>query len=160
MIKSGRNPRLGVDEPGVLTLDYSVAVGNTKVCLGGPMTAITRRLISAVLGLAAPLAVVLSGGRTSRRPSELSSGPVEHIGATESFGRELRALRNVQVSPELVSDIEQELRWGQIWHDFERSMQAEVDRIFAPALALAECEDFDDLRELIGLADATELALA
>jgi hypothetical protein len=125
------------------------------------MTAITRRLISAVLGLAAPLAVVLSGGRTSRRPSgQSSSGPVEHIGATESFGRELRALRNVEVSPELVSDIEQELRWGQIWHDFERSMQAEVDRIFAPALALAECADFDDLRELIGLSDAKELALA
>jgi len=126
------------------------------------MTAITRRLVSAIRGLAAPLAVVLSGGsRTSRRPEEQSSstGPVEHIGATESFGRELRALRDVEVSPELVSDIEQELRWGQIWHDFESSMQAEVDRIFAPALALAECEDFDDLRELIGL-DSRELALA
>ncbi len=127
------------------------------------MTAITRRLVSAIRGLAAPIAVVLNGGSwTSRRPEEQSSstGPVEHIGATESFGRELRALRNVEVSPELVSDIEQELRWGQIWHDFERSMQAEVDRIFAPALALAECEDFDDLRELIGLSDSRELALA
>ena len=69
-------------------------------------------------------------------------------------------MRNVEVSPELISDIETELRWGVIWHDFERSMQAEVDRIFAPALALAECEDFDDLRDLIGLPESPELALA
>jgi hypothetical protein len=126
------------------------------------MIAIGRRVLSALLGLAAPVAVVLSGGRMSARqlaPSQTSAGSVAHIGATESFGQELRALRQVEVSPELVSDIEQELRWGQIWHDFESSMQAEVDRIFAPALALAECEDFDDLRELIGLADEKELAL-
>jgi len=126
------------------------------------MIAIGRRVLSALLGLATPVAMVLSGGRTSARQqalSQLSVGPVVHIGATESFGQELRALRQVEVSPELVSDIEQELRWGQIWHDFESSMQAEVDRIFAPALALAECEDFDDLRELIGLADEKELAL-
>lgn len=127
------------------------------------MIAIGRRVLSALLGLAAPVAVVLSGGsRTHAReqsPSQASAGAVVHIGATESFGQELRALRHVEVSPELVSDIEQELRWGQIWHDFESSMQAEVDRIFAPALALAECEDFDDLRELIGLADEKELAL-
>jgi hypothetical protein len=84
---------------------------------------------------------------------------VEHVGATENFGRELRALRNVEVSPELISDIETELRWGLIWHDFERSMQLEVDRIFAPALALAECEDFNDLRDLIGLSETPELAL-
>jgi hypothetical protein len=125
------------------------------------MIAIGRRVLSALLGLAAPVAVVLSGGRThaSEQSSQAAIGPVVHIGATESFGQELRALRHVEVSPELVSDIEQELRWGQIWHDFESSMQAEVDRIFAPALALAECEDFDDLRELIGLADEKELAL-
>jgi hypothetical protein len=126
------------------------------------MIAIGRRVLSALLGLATPVAVVLSGGRThasGQSSSQASMGPVVHIGATESFGQELRALRHVEVSPELVSDIEQELRWGQIWHDFESSMQAEVDRIFAPALALAECEDFDDLRELIGLADEKELAL-
>ena len=125
------------------------------------MTVIARRVFTALLGLAAPLAVVVSAGRPSRRPAPSpTAGPVEHVGATESFGRELRALRNVEVSPELISDIETELRWGVIWHDFERSMQAEVDRIFAPALALAECEDFDDLRDLIGLPESPELALA
>ena len=77
--------------------------------------------------------------------------PVAHEGATEKFGVELRALRSIQVSPELVSDIETELRWATIWHDFERAMQAEIDRAFAPYLELAACEDFDDLRELIGI---------
>jgi hypothetical protein len=84
-------------------------------------------------------------------------GPVKHVGATESFGRELRALRNVEVSPELISDIETELRWGLIWHEFEMNMQAEVDRIFAPCLELVECKDFDEVRELVGL---RELAMA
>ena len=124
------------------------------------MTAISRRVISALLGLAAPLALALSGGKAARRPvAALTSGPVEHVGATENFGRELRALRDVEVSPELITDIETELRWGMIWHDFERSMQAEVDRIFAPALALAECENFNDLRDMIGLPESSELAL-
>jgi hypothetical protein len=84
-------------------------------------------------------------------------GPVKHLGATESFGRELRALRNVEVSPELISDIETELRWGLVWHEFEKAMQAEVDRIFAPCLKLVECKNFDEVRELVGL---RELAMA
>jgi hypothetical protein len=75
------------------------------------------------------------------------------VGATERFGAELRAMRQMQVSPELVSDIETELQWGLIWHDFERLMQAEIDRVFAPYLAIAECEDFEELRDLVGLAD-------
>jgi hypothetical protein len=33
-------------------------------------------------------------------------------------------------------------------------MQAEIDRVFAPYLAIAECEDFEELRDLVGLADA------
>jgi len=144
-----------------LTLDYSVAWENRELALGELMTAITRRVVLALLAIASPLAVALSAGITARRPAarRTGTGLFKHAGATENFGRELRALRNVQVSPELVSDIETELRWGLIWHDFERSMQAEVDRIFAPALALAECEDFDDLRDLIGL-ESQELALA
>ena len=77
--------------------------------------------------------------------------PVAHVGATEKFGQELRALRSIDVSPELVSDVEQELRWGLIWHDFERGMQAEIERVFTPYLELAQPCDFDDLRELIGL---------
>ena len=77
--------------------------------------------------------------------------PVAHVGATESFGRELRALRSIEVSPELVTDIENELRWGLIWHDFERFMQGEIDRVFGPYLAIAEAPDFDSLRELIGI---------
>jgi hypothetical protein len=76
---------------------------------------------------------------------------IRHEGATERFGIELRALREVQVSPELVSDIETELRWGLLWHEFERSMQAEIDRVFAPYLPVPECRDFGDVRELLGL---------
>src|SRR6266545_4947720 len=66
------------------------------------------------------------------RPPSLpgrSSGPVVHVGATERFGAELRALRSIEVSPELVSDIETELRWGLIWHEFERSMLAATSRV-------------------------------
>jgi hypothetical protein len=75
------------------------------------------------------------------------------VGATERFGAELRAMRKMQVSPELVSDIETELQWGLIWHDFERFMQAEIDKVFAPYLAMAECEDFEELRDLVGLVE-------
>jgi hypothetical protein len=79
--------------------------------------------------------------------------PGRHEGATERFGAELRAMRHMQVSPELISDIETELQWGLIWHEFERSMQAEIDRVFAPYLAFADCVDFNDLRDLVGLAE-------
>jgi hypothetical protein len=88
---------------------------------------------------------------TGRPPSPIHS--TKHVGATERFGAELRAMRHMQVSPELISDIETELQWGLIWHQFERSMQAQIDRVFAPYLAMAECEDFDDLRDLVGLAE-------
>lgn len=79
--------------------------------------------------------------------------PVPHIGADETdFPRELRALRGAEVSPELVSDIETELRWGLIWHDFEAALQAEVDRIFAPAIdQLTSCRSFQELRDLLHL---------
>ena len=79
--------------------------------------------------------------------------PMHHEGATERFGAELRAMRNMQVSPELISDIETELEWGLIWHEFERSMQAEIDRVFAPLLGLPECMDFDDLRVMVDLSE-------
>jgi hypothetical protein len=86
---------------------------------------------------------------------------VRHEGATERFGAELRAMRHMDVSPELISDIETELRWGLIWYEFERSMQAEIDKAFAPYLdAMTECADFDDLRDLVGLAEAEPLAVA
>jgi hypothetical protein len=85
------------------------------------------------------------------QPAQRLGRPVVHVGATEGFGTELRALRSLEVSPELVTDIENELRWGLIWHDFERFMQAEIDRVFAPYLAFAEAPDFDSLRELIGI---------
>ena len=88
---------------------------------------------------------------TGRPPSSIRQA--RFVGATERFGAELRAMRQMQVSPELVSDIETELQWGLIWHDFERLMQAEIDKVFAPYLAMAECEDFEELRDLVGLAD-------
>jgi len=83
--------------------------------------------------------------------------PAEHVGATVQFGRELRPLRELEVSPELVSDIETELRWGLIWHEFERGMQSEIDRVFSQYLPEPECRDFDELRERMGL---QELAAA
>jgi hypothetical protein len=93
---------------------------------------------------------------TGRPPSPGRRGPVgrglaRHEGATERFGLELRAMRHMDVSPELISDIEVELQWGLVWHEFERTMQAEIDRVFAPYLSIPE--DFDDLRDLVGLAE-------
>jgi hypothetical protein len=88
-------------------------------------------------------------GRPTRSSQPLTS--VRHVGATEGFGAELRSLRNVEVSPELISDVEEELRWGLIWHDFERMMQDEIDKAFAPLLPLDVVDDFDELREMIGL---------
>lgn len=117
------------------------------------MNVIRRRLRGlATLGLKA----LRRGSRwyragAGRPPSFIR--PARFVGATERFGAELRAMRQMQVSPELVSDIETELQWGLIWHDFERLMQAEIDRVFAPYLAIAECEDFEELRDLVGLAD-------
>jgi hypothetical protein len=93
--------------------------------------------------------------RGGRRVPPVTTDPARHQGATEAFGAELRALRSVEVSPELVTDIETELRWGLLWHDFERAMQDEIDRIFEPYLPVALCRDFDDLREMIGLPELT-----
>lgn len=84
-----------------------------------------------------------------RTTSTTSGGPAVHRGADLSYGRELRAMGQMEVAPELVSDIEKELEWGLIWHDLEHRLKAEVDRIFAPALAFAEIETFDQLRELV-----------
>jgi hypothetical protein len=111
-----------------------------------------RRRIEALLG---SIVQALSGERRpwrSGRPSVLAQRrPVRHEGATERFGSELRALRTIDVSPELVTDIETELRWGLIWHDFERDMQTEIDRVFAPYLPVPDVHDFDEVRELVGL---------
>ena len=127
------------------------------------MTTIHRRLSPVLLDFGGWVAVTLYQLRGALRmigerfrsgapknPAPLGR-PVAHEGATERFGQELRALRSLEVSPELVSDIETELRWGLIWHEFECTMQAEIDRVFTPHLKIAECCDFDDLRQLIGL---------
>jgi hypothetical protein len=131
--------------------------------LGGPVTTIRRHLSPVLLDLGCCIAIAVDQLRRAAHMvrERLGSGappapvplgrPVAHVGATEKFGQELRALRTIEVSPELVSDIETELRWGLIWHDFERTMQTEIDRVFAPYLDIAQCCDFDDLRKLIGL---------
>jgi hypothetical protein len=133
----------------------------------GPVTTIYRRLTPVLIDLAglAILAITelrrtllrirRAAAEHNAQPPMRLGRPVAHEGATETFGTELRALRHVEVSPELVSDIETELRWGLIWHEFERSMQAEIDRVFAPALEIAAPRDFDDLRALIGLRELT-----
>ena len=116
------------------------------------MNTIRRRLTVALLDLYALVVEALKRFTEVRHTPPVRLGrPVAHVGATESFGTELRALRSIEVSPELVSDIENELRWGLIWHEFERFMQAEIDRVFAPHLAIAEATDFDDLREIVGI---------
>jgi hypothetical protein len=74
--------------------------------------------------------------------------PTHPQGATVAYAVELRALRDVEVSPELISDTEMDLAWGLLWHQFERGMQDEIDRVFAPLLAaLPVAEDFDELRK-------------
>jgi len=72
----------------------------------------------------------------------------EASGADEEFTEELRAMRLAPVAPELISDTEMDLAWGLAWHEFERAMQAEIDKAFAPFLAAAPvADDFDELRE-------------
>lgn len=85
----------------------------------------------------------------TRRHAERTPIGVPHVGADEGFGGELRALRDIEVAPELISDIETELRWGLVWHEFEAGLQAEVDRIFSRALAFADCQSFDEVRDLV-----------
>jgi len=69
-------------------------------------------------------------------------------GADEEFTEELRAMKDAPVAPELISDTEMDLAWGLAWHEFERAMQAEIDKAFAPFLAAAPvADDFDELRE-------------
>lgn len=82
-------------------------------------------------------------------PDDREAGKsVKHEGATEEFGDKLRALRNAPVAPELISDTEMDLAWGLAWHEFERAMQAEIDKAFAPFIAAAPvADDFDELRE-------------
>ena len=131
------------------------------------MTTMYRRLTPVLLELAGLAILAVTRLRSTRQrihrvtvqrsgPAPVRLGrPVAHEGATENFGTELRALRSIEVSPELVSDIETELRWGLVWHEFERTMQNEIDRVFAPFLQIAQPRDFDDLRELIGLRELT-----
>jgi hypothetical protein len=114
------------------------------------LSRLAQRLLDALTGSFRPLR------RHRRRMTRFGAriqeaAPVKHVGATERFGAELRALSKIEVSPELVSDIETELRWGLLWYDFERRMQDEIDRVFAPYLQATQCTDFDDLRDLIGL---------
>lgn len=61
--------------------------------------------------------------------------PEPHEGATKEFGAELHALRDAPVAPELVTDVETELRWARIWHDFEQDLQTQVGEIFNPRLS-------------------------
>ena len=131
------------------------------------MTPMYRRLTPVLLDLAGLAILAVTGLRrthqrirrvTVERTAQIPARPgrpVAHEGATENFGTELRALRSIEVSPELVSDIETELRWGLVWHEFERTMQAEIDRVFSPFLQIAAPRDFDDLRELIGIRELT-----
>jgi len=58
-----------------------------------------------------------------------------HTGATEKFRDELRALRDLPPAPELVSDVETDLRWAKIWHDYEHDLQTRIDAVFAPLLS-------------------------
>jgi hypothetical protein len=121
------------------------------------MTTIVGHLHAALADLIERIICALSSeNRPWRRSTATAAhpgGPVRHIGATETFGTELRALRDVEISPELVSDIETELHWGHIWYEFERTMQNEIDKVFARYLPEVECHDFSELRDQLGLID-------
>jgi hypothetical protein len=85
--------------------------------------------------------LVLRAVRAHRRtpPPRGTQVGEPHTGADAAFGGELRALRDAPVAPELVTDVETELRWAQIWHDFERDLLGQVDEIFdGPLTALKE----------------------
>jgi hypothetical protein len=118
------------------------------------LTRLARRIVQALTSVVRPWPDLLSAAVDRLRPAR-HGRLVEHIGATETFGSELRALRSVEVSSELVSDIETELQWGLTWYEFERTMQAEIDRIFAPYLPEPGCGSFDELREQVGLEAGT-----
>lgn len=86
---------------------------------------------------------------TPGRHERKATAGVVHRGADLGYGAELKAMGKIEVAPELVSEIEKELEWGLIWHEFESKLQAEVDRIFAPGLIFAEIDSFEQLRELV-----------
>jgi hypothetical protein len=117
------------------------------------MTSIVEWVKAALARLIHPRTGRTRPGHTGTSPSgeTAASGPVKHLGATETFGAELRALRAAEVSPELVSDIEVEMQWGQTWFEFERTMQSAIDRTFEPYLPVPEVHNFDELREQVGL---------
>jgi hypothetical protein len=121
------------------------------------MTTIVWRLRAALADLVERIVCAPSSENRPWRKSIASAahpgGPVRHIGATETFSTELRALRDVEISPELVSDIETELHWGHIWYEFERTMQNEIDRVFARYIPEPEIHDFGELRDQLGLVD-------
>lgn len=80
-----------------------------------------------------------------RRPA-----PVVHVGATENWANKLHAMKDSEVSPELISDVERELAWGLVWHELEHGLQEQIDRIFVPVLAaLEEPRTFAELYELV-----------
>jgi hypothetical protein len=119
------------------------------------LTTIVWRLRAALTDLVERIVCALNSENLPWRRSIASAadpgGPVRHIGATETFGTELRALRELELSPELVSDIETELHWGHIWYEFERTMQDKIDRVFARYLPEVECHNFGELRDQLGL---------
>jgi hypothetical protein len=86
----------------------------------------------------------------ARVPATASS-VVAHQGADEKFGDELHDMRNAEVSPELITDIELELEWGLRWHNLATNLQVEIDRIFldAQAALLSDCTNFEELTELV-----------
>lgn len=97
-----------------------------------------RRTASAAAAWVVPVRLVLRAVRAHRRhpaPGDKQVGE-PHTGADAAFGGELRALRDAPVAPELVTAGEEELRWAQIWHDFEHAFLAQVDDIFDPTLSL------------------------
>lgn len=92
---------------------------------------------------------VLNLLRKLRRSTVPTAAP-KFVGATEHFGVELEELRQMEPDPNLVSEVEADLNWALAWHEFERHMLDEIDRVFAPILvAAAELQDFDEVRELV-----------
>lgn len=112
----------------------------------------TARILFAALILAGTVALAWYGTRWVNRMDRRATQPQ---GATEEYAVELRAMRDVEVSPELISDTEMDLAWGLLWHQFEHSMQEEINRVFAPLLAAlpVEVHSFPAVMALVDGAD-------
>lgn len=96
--------------------------------------------------------------RATPRPRLLVPALPEHEGATEGWSPKAEQA-DMDTAPELESAVDEELRWGLAWHEFERGMQREIDEAFAPYLSTG-IYDFEELQHRLLDEDALAGAAA